>query len=777
MRKEDFYKKVEVIQEPLPWGKYITVTLLIVAIAFGTWVYFAVYSTLPSLQQLENPPQEYATQILDSDGNILENLYIKRRMHVPYDSIPKAFFNALIATEDREFYNHWGVHTKRIFQAAVKNVFRGSMREGASTLTQQLARNLYLTNEKSFVRKIKEAITSVQIEKTFTKNEILELYANTVNFGRGSYGIQVASQVFFGKQPNELSLSECAYLVAQLKAPSYYDARVNYEKAITRRNTVLNLMVEEGLLEASKAAQSKEEPIKLVNDVEALSSTGVAPHFVEMIRKRLGNDERMKGYDLYRDGLKIYTTLNPTIQRYAEEAAEEELTSFQEEFDKIWSWDGKAKLLNAILEKSAKETPQYLASEDDNEKQDIIKRFLRNTRFVDSVKRAVTTIQTGVCVVDPSTGAILAMVGASPVAMKRVANSRYSLNHVTETRRQPGSAFKPFVYASALSTGRLSPESSVAAGGFSYKAGNGETWTPKGSSHAGAVSMRTALKFSINTVAARLITQYTRPSAVVTLARKMGITTPMDPYPAIALGTEEVYLLDITGAYGAFTNQGISVTPTSIVKIEDRLGNTIYKNQLPSGIVDALSPKVCKQMVSMMRGVVDGGTASSIRKFYKHDAAGKTGTTNDYADAWFVGYTPQLVAGVWVGFDDHRIKFTGAYGQGGKAAAPIWGRLMGKVYNDNTLGYYQKMFGAKDSTVRKRTTTPVDQIEEDPESIPVEVEDSGAPADPTPAGGAETSPPAGEQNPPQQSQLFFDAKRYNSLQPLEGRFLFEVIRS
>ncbi|MBL8000038.1 MAG: transglycosylase domain-containing protein, partial [Candidatus Kapabacteria bacterium] len=549
MRREDFYPKQHQRYNRPTGGKIFTIrnifygvmTLVIISVVY---IYFGIINTLPSLAQLENPPQEYATKILDSDGNLLENFFIKRRMYVPYDSIPKPFFQALIATEDREFYNHWGVHSMRIAKAVVKNIMALGAKEGASTITQQLARNLYFTQEQTLTRKIKEAITAVQIEKTYTKNEILEMYANTVNFGRGAYGIQVASHVMFGKPPYRLSPSECAYLVGVLKAPSKYDAKENYSKAIVRRNTVLALMEEVGFVTNPQRKRYSEEPIKLNDGSKIFQGSGIAPHFIEMIRKKLSKDERLSKYDIYKDGLTIYTTLNSQIQRYANESVETQLRSFQKEFDGAWSWSGKQQLLNAILERSAKESSQYLAAEDDESKSDIVKKLIRTPAFIDSVKRAVTTIQTAVCMVEPATGAILAMVGASPLSMERNPSARYSLNHCTETTRQPGSAFKPFVYASAMVESNLTPWSSVESGSFSYALGNGKTWSPHGSSRTGgAMSLESALQFSINTVAARLITQYTKPTRVVSLAKRMGITTPMDAFPALALGVEEVYPL------------------------------------------------------------------------------------------------------------------------------------------------------------------------------------------------------------------------------------------
>ncbi len=697
-----------------PTKHLIAVGASLLAVCLVVYIKLWIIDELPSLEQLEKPPQELATRILDSDGNLIDNFFIKRRMFVPYDSVSHHFFDALIATEDREFYNHWGVHTARILKATVKNIFAGRAKEGASTLTQQLARNLYFTQEQTIHRKLREAFTAVQIERTYTKREILELYANTVNFGRGAYGIQVASQVFFGKSPKDLTLAECAYFVGLLKAPAAYDAREHYDKAIRRRNLVLTLMRDGGFIDDATLEKASDQSIP-ITEARSLLGTCDAPHFLEMIRKKLSRDERLRGYDLYRDGLTIYTTLDSRVQRAANAAVEEQLQEFQAEFDRSWSWRGKQDLLNAMVERAAKETTLYIAAKSDAERRAVVDRCTKSKRFVDSLKHAVTTIQCGVTVIDPTTGAVVALVGASPRSMQGVQGARYSLNHCTEVRRQPGSAFKPFVYASALTDSPLTPASEIESGPFTYTLPDGKVWSPRGSmEHGGPVTLTTALKFSVNTVAARLITEHTNPSNVISLARRMGISTPMDAFPALALGVEEVYPIELTASYGAFANNGISVQPVSILRVEDRYGKVIYENTLPSGISDALQPRVCKQMVTMMRGVVDGGTASTIRKFFRYDAAGKTGTTNSFADAWFVGYTPQLVAGVWLGFDDHRVKFTGNYGMGGKAAAPLWGRMMGKIYDDPYGKFKQRSFPERDTTIRVLGPTEIgDPVQED----------------------------------------------------------------
>lgn len=692
-------------------------TLIAVSVIVLVYVMFVLSDGLPTLEELESPRQDLATQVISADGELLEHFAATRRTYIPFDSIPPAFINALIATEDRAFYDHWGVHTMRIIKAALKNVFAFRAKEGASTITQQLARNLYFTQEQTISRKIREAWTALQIERTYTKHEILEMYANTVYYGRGSYGIREASHTYFNKEPRKLTIAECAYLVGLFKAPERYNRDDN--AGIGRRNLILTMMEDEGYITGTQLTAASAEVLAKPQPEEIWR--GIAPHFVEMIRQQLGRNgdwnDKLAGRDLYRDGLVIHTTLNARVQRYANEAVAEHLMQYQALFDRSWKWREHSDVLTSVIRKAVQQRTDYIAANKAGRER-IMKRAFRDREFVDSVKRIASAIQTGVVVLDARSGAILAMVGASPLAMKLDKAARYSLNHVTQIKRQPGSSFKPFVYASALEKG-LTPDSPIESGPFSTVLSTGETWSPRGSSkQGGPMPLRTALKFSTNTVAARLITEVTTPSAVVEICRRMGITSPLSAVPAIALGAVEVSPMELTAAYIPFVNHGLAVSPAAITRIEDKFGNVLYEARLPSTVNDAVSSTVSQNMLSMMRGVVDGGTGSRVRQYYRQAAAGKTGTTNDFADAWFIGFTPQLVGGVWTGFDDRRVKFTGDYGQGGRAAAPIWGRLMQKVWADKRLGYTMSNFPVESiasDTVSSEliANPPSDQIEDD----------------------------------------------------------------
>jgi penicillin-binding protein 1A len=679
---------------------FLWVLLILFVVGLGlTWFYVqsVLRYGLPSIDQLENPRQNLATQVISSDGELLDLFSVQRRIYLSYDSIPTDFLNGLISVEDRKFYDHWGIHIARVIKAAIKNVIAGGIREGASTITMQLARNLFLNPRTTLERKIQEAFIAIQIERTYTKEEILELYANTVIFGRGAYGIQVASEIYFDKSPKELTTAECAFLVGILKNPEYYNGMVDYDKAISRRNLVIDLMEKQGFLTASEALEASKAPLNLAEKHVSVHRRFMsAPHFVEMIRQDLTKNRSTGGKDLYRDGLIIYTTLNMKIQKHVNRAIEEHLSEFQKLFDKRWSWSRNQGLLNELISEAIHRKPEYINA-DNKTKRKIEKRFKSNKHFIDSIKNAATTIQCAAVVIDPFKGNILAMVGASPKFMKEHPDAKYSLNHATQIQRQPGSVFKPIVYACALESG-LTPESKISRGPFSYTDPyTGEVWRPRGMGkniETDSVTLFTGLVSSINTVSARLITEVTNPSRVVSAAYRMGISSRLQAVPALALGAGgEVIPLDMISAFGTFVNKGIHIKPFSIYYIEDSQGNIIQKQRKTIKATDVFSTEISDMMVYMMSAVVDRGTGRSVRRYLRNcDAAGKTGTTNDYADAWFIGYTPELLAGVWLGFDDRRVTFTSDYGYASYAAAPLWGKIMNNIYLDDKLQLTKRKF-------------------------------------------------------------------------------------
>jgi penicillin-binding protein 1A len=654
------------------WQK-ITGGALLVAVGMFIWLWFAIARGMPTLDQLENPHPELATQLISSDGERLDQYYIKNRTTARLKDVPPDVIAALVSTEDRDFYKHWGINLWGNIRAAWMDLITLSPKQGASTITQQLARNLYLTQKKSAIRKLREMASAVQIERSHTKDEILEMYLNVAYFGRGAYGIEAACQVYFDKDVNKLTTAEAAYLVGILKGPENYDPDNNYDRAMARRNTVLQNMVETKYLSIDRANECKVEPIK----VQPMKGyVGIAPNFVEMIRQELSRKPELAGYDLYRDGLVVYTTLNATMQRAANRAVEEHIADYQKnEVNKRWNWDAHKGLLDSLITKAIHASSEYRTAQSGDRKQ--VETHLRDSKdFTDSVKHAAIRMQCGFVCLDQATGQILAMVGSS-----NFKEARYGLNHVTQIERQPGSAFKPIIYAACFERG-ASPESAVSNEPISIPGGN-RMWTPgnfEGEVPGGMRTIRTALQYSINLCAVHAILEITNPQDVVKMAKRLGIKSNVPPYPSIALGTAEVSPMEITSAYSTFANEGVRATPYAILRVEDRNGKVIYRAH--PEFDNVLEPSICHEMTSALSDVVNAGTGSRIRSIgFHYPAAGKTGTTQNYADAWFVGYTPQYTAGVWVGFDDKRITFTGADGQGGRAAAPIWGLFMKYTYD------------------------------------------------------------------------------------------------
>lgn len=665
-------------KKTLSGGRKIAIGFVLVFL-FLIGIYVVnLFRDLPSLSALENPKTDVATRIYSEDGELIDKFYIENRTIVNIDAIPKDLINALISTEDRKFYSHWGVDLDRIMKAFVKNLVSFSVKEGASTITQQLARNLYssIGREVSLSRKLKEAITAVQIEKTYTKEEILILYLNQVYFGRGSYGVQAAARTFFDKDASELTLDECATLVAMLKNPSgAYDPDANPEACMERRNIVLNNMMEEGYITKEAYELAKNDPVKTHSkkDVASTSISGISSQFTEYVRQQLEKKAEKYGFNIYRDGLVVTTTLDTRYQRHAVNAVTEHLKGFQKTFNTVWNWKNNKNILSDAIDKNIRQSDQYKNAKTDADRLKIYNKLKNDDKFIESVKDKEIAVQVGFVVIDPKTGHIKAMVGQNPNFP-----FKYGLNHVTQILRQPGSSFKPFVYATAIDNG-YSPAYEISNDPLRVVIG-GRPWEPKGGGTGGMVSLRTALQHSINVASVRVAMELAPIDQVIKLAHKMGITADLPNVLSLSLGVGDVNPLEMTSAFGVFANEGIWVQPISILRIEDRNGVVIEDNVAESK--EVLSEGTAYIMADMMQDVIDGGTASSVRQWFHRPAAGKTGTTQDFTDAWFIGYTPQLVAGVWVGFDDPRVKFGGWYGQGGKAAAPIWARFMQGVYDD-----------------------------------------------------------------------------------------------
>ncbi|HMS64646.1 MAG TPA: PBP1A family penicillin-binding protein [Ignavibacteria bacterium] len=663
----------------------VLITALIILIIAASYLYY-LSSSLPSLAELENPKLEEATKIYSSDGELIDKFFLKNRTKVTLDNIPKQMIQALIATEDQKFYDHWGVDIDRIFKAIFKNVTNGSLtKEGASTITQQLARNMYkdIGTEVSLNRKLREAMTAVQIERTYTKEEILAYYLNTVYFGKGAYGVEAAAQTYFDKSSKDLTIDECAVLVGTLKSPSNYDPVDNPEASVKRRNLVLNEMYQENFITKENLDIAINDPLKVNLKKDYANFNSPAPQFTEYIRQLMEKKAEKFGYDLYRDGLKVYTSLDSRFQKHAVDAVKSLMGPFQKSFNGYWNWNSNKSILNDAIDKTIKQSENYKKANTEQERNKIYDKLKNDKSFIDSVKILTSTVQVGFVVINPKTGEIKAMVGANPNT-----TFKYGLNHVTQIKRQPGSSFKPFVYATAVNNG-YSPGYMVSNEAININIG-GTMWSPKGGGTGGRMTMRDGLANSVNVVAVRTAMDLAPMDQVITLAHNMGVNEELPNVLSLALGVGEVTPLEMTNAFGTFANEGIWVEPVPIIKIEDRNGTIIEEIHPESK--EVLSEETAYIVSDMLEGVIDYGTARSIRQYFHRPAAGKTGTSQSYTDAWFVGYTPQFSAGVWLGFDDARIKFGGAYGQGGRAAAPIWGKFMELLYSDEEFNFPVEYF-------------------------------------------------------------------------------------
>ena len=483
---------------------FIGLPFVLLSIAYTIYL----FNGLPSLEKIENPKPELATRVFSSDGEILDQFFIKNRSQVTLKEIPRTAVEALLATEDKDFYSHWGVDAVRFVKAMVKNVLSlFQRREGASTITQQLSRSLYLGHEdtnifETVTRKFREFVTAIQIERTFTKDEILEAYLNVVYFGRGSYGIASASQLYFGRPVNDLSLTESAMLIGLVKGPAFYDPTKHPDRALSRRNVVLSQMEKYGYLTPTTAEMARREPIQLRLSDE-FSRTGIASHFVEYIRQTLTEKAEKYGFDVYRDGIAVYTTLDSRMQRHANRAVEEHLTIYQQLFDKQWNWGKEREALGFVLDQAVRTSPEFRKVSTPEDRDSISAALRNNQAWVDSMLRVAKQIEVGFVVLDPKSGGILAMVGGA-----NFKNFKYGINHITQIRRQVGSAFKPFVYTVAIDNG-YAPTFELLNQPVTIMMPDGKSWRPSNADNTfgGKSTIREAIKMSINLVAVRAVEQ------------------------------------------------------------------------------------------------------------------------------------------------------------------------------------------------------------------------------------------------------------------------------
>jgi penicillin-binding protein 1A len=582
------------------------------------------------MARLEMIEPALKTRILASDSTVLKEFYTQDRILISIDKIPESVKKTFIAVEDRRFYKHFGIDPVRIVSAAWEDVKSRSLSEGASTITQQLARDLFLTKERTFPRKIKEILLALRIERTYTKNEILEMYLNQIYFGSGSYGVEAAAQEFFGKSVRELEIHQIALLAGLQKNPAGYNPFRHTNRAIIRRNTVLHLMSNNGIIPAAKFDSLKTLPLD-INSGEELNSE-LAPYFTRYVKSMLATKYGDRA--VYREGFTVYTTLNATLQR----AAEDSLESFLKKLEEEANYKPTRKAYLDSLAAGVKIEPEY--------------------------------IQSSAVAMDPKNGHILLMVGG-----RNFQESEW--NRVVQAKKQPGSAFKIFTYVAALKNG-YRPSDILLDSPLVIEMPNGEVWKPRNFSEKfhGAVSLRFALDHSINVPTIKLLKKIGPPS-VVNTAKSMGIKSPIHPYYSLALGTEEVSLLELTSAYGVLAAEGIYSKPVAILKIEDRNGNTLEEYHTNSR--EVLSPEIAYLGTDMLESVIDEGTGRNVRRSgLRIPCAGKTGTTDDCGNGWFIGYTPEIVVGVWTGFD--KKKFMGSKKTGARVALPIWIDIIKAAY-------------------------------------------------------------------------------------------------
>ncbi|WP_449413733.1 transglycosylase domain-containing protein [Pandoraea soli] len=636
----------------------------------------------PSIRDIRRARIDRPAQVLSADGKLLAEFRPANREWVPLKDVSPNVVKALVATEDHRFYEHHGIDLKRTASAAL-HTFSGD-RQGGSTLTQQLARNLYpdeIGRAPTLTRKLKEAITALKIEALYTKPEILETYLNTVPFLYNAYGIEMAARTYFDKSADQLDLLEAATLVGMLKGNSYYNPVINPERALQRRNTVLAQMVKFGGLDASKLPALQKRPLR-INFERQTEEPGPAPHFAQQLRKWLIGWADRHDYNIYSDGLVVHTTIDSRLQTMATQALTHQANQLQGIADANWSarggWRDSAALVHAFV----RESPEYRNAVAGGEAPEAaMKRLLADKTFMQNLRATKTRVQAGFLALDPRTGEIRAWVGSRDFTTD-------PFDHVQQARRQPGSTFKAFVYGAAFVKGRT-PDDTIVDQVVDIPLAGGEIWRPSDDTAPTnkPMTLRDALAQSRNTVTAQLM-QDVGPSRVAGLARAMGVReSKLDPVPSLALGTSPVSLKEMVSAYGTIADGGEYREPTMVTEITNSDGDVLATFS-PARAERALSVNDDYTLLDTLRGVINRGTGTAIRTRFgiRADVAGKTGTTQDNADGWFILMQPQLVAGAWVGFNDSRVTLRSDYwGQGAHSALPIVGDVFSRAMRSKVI--------------------------------------------------------------------------------------------
>jgi penicillin-binding protein 1A len=698
----------------------LTLYLYLVSIDF-----LNLFGPMPSLEALENPKKDQASIIYTSDGVELGKYFRENRNPIEYKDISPNLINALQATEDYRFSEHSGIDLTGLFRVFFKSVVLQQSAGGGSTITQQLAKNLFNTRNKNYKGSIdfkpfnmlfvktKEWITAVRIERSYTKQEIMTMYLNTVDFGSNAYGLKTAAATFFSTTADSLTVPQAAVLVGLLKAPTLYSPILNPDNSLQRRNVVIDQMYKYDFITEAEADSIKAKPIELKYEVEN-HNTGLATYFRSVITEYLMKWSRERGLDLYTDGLRIYTTIDSRMQQHAENAVERHMKDNQKLFN--WQWknmtpwrDEDLKEIPNFLVSSIKRTERYqtLKRQYGNDSMAIWKvlntpykmriftwKGEKDTIFspMDSLRYYKRFLHAGLMSVEPQTGHIKAWVGG-------INHKYFKYDHVKQGARQPGSTFKPMVYATAIDHG-YSPCYEVIDAPVSFETGDtNKTWSPKNSDGVFTnkpFTLRKAMANSINSVTARMIKEVT-PQHVVNMAQRLGIESPLEAVPALCLGVNDVTIFEMVGAYSTFVNNGVWIEPTFIVRIEDKNGNIL--EQIIPKTREALNEESAYLMVHMLRGATEerGGTALGLNKFkllgIGAEIGGKTGTTQNYSDGWFMGLVSKLTTGVWVGGEDRCIHLRGFdYAQGARTAMPIWAYFMQSVFEDPELNFKKERF-------------------------------------------------------------------------------------
>ena len=689
---------------------------------FASW---GIFGSMPSFEDLENPDSNLATEIISSDGVVLGKYFQKNRSQLKYSDLPKSLVQALVATEDERFYDHSGIDGRGTLRAIASMGTSG----GASTITQQLAKQLFHGEGSKFlpfriVQKIKEWIIAIRLERQYTKNEIIAMYCNVYDFGNYSVGVSSAAKTYFSKEPRDLTIDESAILVGMFKNSGLYNPVKNPQGVKNRRNVVLSQMEKGKIITKEQKEKLQNEPIILHFKLES-HREGTATYFREYLRDYMKKwvDENKKpdgsDYDIYKDGLKIYTTIDSRMQLHAEEAVSKHMANLQEQFFIESKKNKNAPFVNIskvetqrILNQAMKLSNRWTVLKAQNKsEEEIIKSFdekVKMTVFtwkgekdtimtpLDSIRYYKHFLQSGLMAMEPQTGSIKAWVGG-------INYKYFQYDHVGQGARQVGSTFKPFVYATAIEQLNMSPCDSIIDGPFIIRKGRHhvtEDWEPRNSDnrYRGMVTLKQGLANSINTISAKLIDK-TGPEAVVELTHKLGVKSEIPAQPSIALGAVDITVEDMVAAYGTFANQGVYVKPQFINRIEDKSGVVIFE-PIPESH-DVLNKDIAFAVIKLLQGVTEYGSGARLRTTgggngdnrwtgypyqFRNPIAGKTGTTQNQSDGWFMGMVPNLVTGVWVGCEDRSARFRSLdYGQGATAALPVWAYFMKLCYADEAL--------------------------------------------------------------------------------------------